>query len=42
MTRMRRRTVVRRTCLPKVAAGYSSLLVKLSTASALLKKSRKR
>jgi hypothetical protein len=43
MTRMRRRrTVRRRTSIPRIAWGYSGLLWKLGAADSKLKKARKR
>lgn len=42
MTRVRKRTSVRRTSVPRVAQGFSGLLAKLSSASVKLNKSRPR
>jgi hypothetical protein len=42
MTRMRRRTSIRRTSIPRVTKGYNGLLAKLNIASAALTKARRR
>ena len=42
MPRSRRRTSVRRTSIPRVAAGFNGMLAKLNAASAKLAKARKR
>ncbi len=42
MTRTRKRTSMRRTSVPRVAKGYSTLLAKLSAASTTLSKARTR
>lgn len=42
MTRPRKRTSVRRTSVPRVSAGFSGLLAKLSAASVRLNKAKPR